>query len=309
MPSPVRWPEGKSFAFTVFDDTDLMTRQVGERLYGVLTDLGLRTTKSVWPIRAATEPTIGGATCAEPGYRHWAQGLQRQGFEVALHGVSYSTATRDEIRGGLDRFREYFGHDPRCHANHADARDGIYWGADRLSGPARLPYRAVKRSSTRWEGHVPGSPFFWGDLCAERVTYVRNFVFGDIDTLAACPVMPYHDADRPFVNQWFAGSEGSHLGSFLRTVSEENQDRLEEQGGACIMYTHFASGFVEDGRVDPRFLRLMTRLSGKGGWFVPVATLLDHLRGQGAGGDITRADRGRLERRWLLHKLRTRGTT
>jgi hypothetical protein len=309
MPSGVRWPEGRTFAFTVFDDTDLMTTQVGERLYGVLAELGFRTTKSVWPIRSATEPTIGGTTCAEPRYRAWVQGLQRQGFEVALHGVSYATATRDEVRCGLDRFRDYFGHDPHSHANHADARDSIYWGDARLTGAARLPYRALKRSSARREGHLPGSPYFWGDLCRERVTYVRNFVFGGIDTLAACPAMPYHDPDRPFVNYWFAGSEGADARSFVRTVSEANQDRLEAEGGACIMYTHFAAGFVQDGRVDPRFVRLMTRLSRKGGWFVPVTDVLDHLRQEGRGADITRAERGRLQRNWLLHKVRTRGTT
>jgi hypothetical protein len=311
MSAPARWPDGKTFAFTVFDDTDNMTRDVGTRVYGLLADLGFRTTKSVWPIRGAVDPTIGGATCADPAYRAWAQSLQAQGFEIALHGVSYASAERAEIAAGLAAFRDHFGHDPYSHANHADSLDSLYWGEARLSGPARLAYRALTRAPPgRWQGHVPGSPYFWGDLCRERVRYVRNFVFGDVDTLARCPRMPYHDPARPFVNYWFASTEGSDVRSFGRALSERNQDRLEAAGGACVMYTHFASGFVDGTTPDPRFVRLMTRLAAKGGWFVPVATMLDHLRAAGSGGGtITAAERARLERAWLRHKLRTRGTT
>ena len=33
--------------------------------------------------------------------------------------------------------------------------------------------------------------------------------------------------------------------------------------------------YIDDGRLDPRFVQLMERLSAKNGWFVPVGTLLD----------------------------------
>ena len=71
-------------------------------------------------------------------------------------------------------------------------------------------------------------------------------------------------------------------------LSEENQDRLEEEGGVCIMYAHFAFGFCEDGRVNPRFEALMRRLVKKNGWFVPVHQVLDHLREIGGRHEITR---------------------
>jgi len=135
-------------------------------------------------------------------------------------------------------------------------------------------------------------------------------VYCNLNTLRACPWIPYHDPDRPFVNAWFASSEGPNLHAFLRMLSEANQDRLEAEGGACIMYTHFASGFHVDGRLDPTFRRLMTRLAAKPGWFVPVATLLDHLRLRSPGsGTITARQRGRLERAWLRHKIALGGTT
>ncbi len=50
--------------------------------------------------------------------------------------------------------------------------------------------------------------------------------FGDINTLKVCPFMPYHDPDRPYVNYWFAASEGPTIDRFNSMVSEENQDRL-----------------------------------------------------------------------------------
>jgi len=147
------------------------------------------------------------------------------------------------------------------------------------------------------------SETFWGDVCRERIKYVRNFVFGDVNTLAVCPWMPYHDPDRPWVNYWFASSEGAVAASFNERLAEENQDRLEAEGGACIMYTHFGLGFCEGGRVQPRFERLMRRLAGKNGWFVPVTTLLDHLLERRGTAEITSSQRARLEWRWLLHKV------
>jgi hypothetical protein len=59
----------------------------------------------------------------------------------------------------------------------------------------------------------------------------------------ACPFMPYDDPLRPCVNYWFASSEGANVHSFARPISEANQDRLEDEGGACIMYTQISCGF------------------------------------------------------------------
>jgi len=39
----------------------------------------------------------------------------------------------------------------------------------------------------RSEGHDPASPYFWGDLCRDRIEYWRNFTFATSDVLTACP--------------------------------------------------------------------------------------------------------------------------
>ena len=87
------------------------------------------------------------------------------------------------------------------------------------------------------------------------------------------------------------------------------QDRLEEEGGACIMYTHFGNGFYQDGLLDNNFRRLMERLSQKNGWFVPVSTLLDYLREQRGEKVISPSERLLLECRWLIYKIGVGGTS
>jgi hypothetical protein len=295
MSAPIRWPDGKDFAFTIFDDTDLQTIDNAPPVYAFLAERGFRVTKSVWPITGAREPLVGGATCDEPGYLAWVRELQRQGFEIGLHNVTYHTSEREQTRRGIERFQALFGHPPRVLANHTGCDEALYWGGDRLSGVNALLYELLTRFRYR------------GDLCRDNVTYVRNFVFGDIDTLAACPFMPYHDPSRPYVKYWFASTEGPTAESFVRTICESNQDRLEASGGACIMYTHLGKGFYEGGRLHEGFRTLMDRLSRKNGWFVPVSTLLDFLRQTRGEHEITPRERARLERRWLWHKIRIGG--
>lgn len=304
--NPIVWPEGKRFAFTVFDDPDSQTLEAGRAVYSFLAEQGFRTTKGVWPVRGPRTPSDHGGTCAEPDYLAWCADLQRQGFEIGLHNATLHTSYREEIRAALDRFASEFGGPPRTMAHHYFCDDNLYWGEGRVSGVNRLVYNLLTRFQNRnkFFGHVDGHPYFWGDLCKERVTYVRNFVFGEINTLKVCPYMPYHDPDRPYVNQWYASSEGANAASFVHTISEQAQDRLEEEGGACIMYTHFGHGYREDGRLLPRFTELMTRLSRKNGWFVPAGTLLDYLRAQRGELVLTPAQRGELERRWIWHKAR-----
>jgi hypothetical protein len=305
-----RWPSGKRFAFTVFDDTDLSTVDNVDRVYAFLEELGFRTTKSAWPLGGTTQGRFAGATCADTRYCRWLLELQSAGFEIGFHNATYHTSTRERTIQALDTFREIFGQDPRCMANHTGCEEAIYWGEHRLTGFRRSLYRLARpHRNGGFRGHIEGDPVFWGDYCNARIKYVRNFVFGDINTLKVCPAMPYHDNERPFVNYWFAGSEGGCVKRFNRCISEAEQDRLEEEGGACVMYTHFATGFQENGGVDSRFNALLRRLAKKNGWFVPVSALLDHLLEQNLEPDISPSGRARLERRWIVQKLLLGGTT
>ena len=236
---PIRWPEGKTFAFSVFDDTDLATRENVAPVYDLLGGLGLRTTKSVWAVRGDGEPSIGGATCEDPGYRGRTLDCRRQYRLLARTGGSPRRCSRRTVMRSLDRFRQIYGHDPVVLANHADCLDSIYWGDARLDGASRVAYNLMTRLRNRglFRGHREGDPLFWGDMCRARVRYVRNFTYADIDTLAACPVMPYHDPNRPYVNAWFASSEGRERRRRLFTrCDQKGTDRLEATG--CLHHVH-----------------------------------------------------------------------
>ncbi len=306
----ISWPEGKTFAFTVFDDTDRATPGNFERVYDCLRDNGMRTTKSVWPIRGSPNHKVGGATCEDPEYLAYIRELRGDGFEIGFHGATYHSSERATIARGLEYFRELFGGYPRTMANHASLAENIYWGDARLSGNRRRAYKLLNFRGLCFHGHREESPYFWGDLCRDHIDYVRNFITGDLNTLKSYPCMPYYDPERPFVKQWFSSSEGPDLHSFTRTISEANQDRLEAEGGACIMYTHFAAGFQDtNGDLNRRFKDLVKRLASKNGWFVPVATFLDYVRQQRGEQVIDATERARMERQWIKHKIRTGGVS
>ena len=307
----MEWPGGKKFAFTVFDDTDHISIDNGPPVYELLRDLGMRTTKSVWPLKGEGIPKVGGATCEDEAYLAWVLRLQEEGFEIALHNATYHTSERPFIFRAVERFEELFGHAPNIHVNHTGCDDALYWGDARLSGWRKPVYNLLTRgrNKAKYTGHVETSPLFWGDLCKEKVSYVRNFVFPEINTLKVCPFMPYYDDERRYANAWFASSEGANVDSFVSTIQEHAQDRLEEEGGLCIMYTHFGAGFVKDGALDSRFRILMERLAKKDGWFAPVSMVLDYLRERNGVHRISAGERAALERTWLWNKMLMGGTS
>jgi hypothetical protein len=306
MTAPTEWPAGKDFAFTIFDDPDWDSVENTAMMYTFLRDLGFRTTKAVWPIKGHANPRIGGATCDDPEYLKLVLDLKKQGFEIALHNVTHHTSSRVQTANGIERFHQLFGHYPYSMANHSGCEESIYWESARVSGAQRFIYNILNlrlSNGNGSQGHVRSSPLFWGDLCQEKIKYVRNFVLGDINTLKACPAMPYRDPDRPYVNYWFASSEGANLDSFNAMISERNQERLKSEGGACIMYAHLGKGFVLNGKINHRFKELLQRMSRMNGWFVPVHVLLDFMLRVKGNQIITRAERATLERRWLWHKI------
>ncbi len=302
------WPEGRRFAFTVFDDPDVQSDQAGALIYDFLADLGFRTTRGVWPLGPTDFPAGVHGHCEQPSHVAWLRTLRDRGFELGLHNARMHTSPREITIRAIETYRRLFDGEPLTLANHMTNGEAIYWGSERVSDWRRLVYNLATRGQNqgRFHGHEEGHELFWGDICQREVRYVRNFVYREMNTLAACPAMPYYDPRRPWVNQWYASSEGGDCASFVETIREEEQDRLENEGGAAILYTHFGKGFVENGRLDARFRERMTRLAKKGGWFVPVRNVLDTIREQRGEHTLTDSERARLERKWLLLKLRYR---
>jgi hypothetical protein len=306
MAAAMKWPEGKRFAFSVFDDPDSQSLEDGRAIYSLLADFGFRTTKGVWTLGPFRQGNSRSETCDNPACLRHVLDLQNQGFEIGFHNASLRSSEREVTGAALETFKRYFGQYPSSMSNHFSNHEAIYWGEARVGGAARLLYRLAKNGeSIAYSGQREDSPYFWGGLCQTHVRYCRNLVFRNIDTHRICPEMPYHDPARPYVRAWYASSEGANTPLFLETISEANQDRLEEQQGACIMYTHFGKGFVDPGGPVRRFRELTYRLSLRNGWFVPVTTLLDYLRARHGGERIlSPQERRRLEGRWMGEKMR-----
>lgn len=305
----MRFPDGKAFAFTIFDDTDHGTIASTKPVYDLLARCGMRTTKSTWvfPPRGA----FTGSSLADEDYRAWLMTLRDSGFEIGLHNVGDGLFTRAEIRDGLETFRDVFGAYPRIHANHAGNPDNLYWWEKRFEAPISLAYRLAyllrKKRMPPQGGDSPSAPYYWGDLCRDHVTYVRNLTVNHINTLEADARMPYHVAAKPLVKYWFSASDGNDLAQFTELIAPENVDALEASGGACIVYTHFAKGFVRDGEVDRAFRERIEYLAGKRGWFVPTGQLLDHLLSVNGGGDDPGyAYRMRTNIKWCMDRLAKR---
>jgi hypothetical protein len=308
----MKWPNGHKFAFTVVDDTDSATIENVKPVYDVLRDLGMKTTKTAWMFRGEGPKADPGATCEDRAYLDWLLALRSQGFEIAFHNAASSTSNRARTNRALARIRELFGSKQLLFCNHMSCGENMYWGDVRLSGWRRSVYRLATRGrrTDQFRGHIEGDSLFWGDLCQQQVRYVRNFVFDELNGLAICPDQPYHDPGKPYVNYWFASSDGGYLSLFLRNFTPQKIDRLAEAGGVCIAYVHFAYGFVEKGVLNPEFRKRLERIAALGGWFAPASEVLDFLR-QDAGPQQRTIPPERLrhlERKWLVEKL-LKGTT
>jgi hypothetical protein len=306
------FPGGKRFAFTIVDDTDHGNVANLAPVYELLERHGILTTKTVWvyPPRG----TFTGECLEDAHYLAFIRQLQAAGFEIALHNVGDGYFSRDEIKAGLDRFRELLGHHPRMHINHSKNTDNLYWSWQRFSFPIRPVAHLIARLSSIgrdvWRGtrgSYERSPQFWGDLAKERIKYFRNLTFDEIDTYRIDPRMPYRVSDKDqFSNLWFSSSNGSNLPEMLRLLSPQNLDRLEKSGGVCIVYTHFGVGCVDgQGRVDARFRERIEDLASREGYFVPASDLLEFLSARnGSVDDPGIFYRLRLESKWLAEKLK-----
>lgn len=302
------WPEGNRAAFTIFDDTDNTTIENGPPVYELLTDLGMRTTKSVWPLGPTQKQRVGGATCADQEYLEWVLQLQRRGHEIGFHNATDHPSTRQDTIRGLDRFEELFGHPPKVGADHSGNIEALYWGPSRLSGLRARAYgtaqKVMRPNRPTFSGEDPTSDYFWGDVCRDRITYWRNFCFDEVDLLRVSPKVPYHDPRRGYVNYWFTSTDGSNLSRFVRHLTDDKLDRLESNGGVCIMYTHFGLKFATSDGLDREFAECMRRLASRRIWVAPVSEVLDHMRSQMDETILTDRDRWLLENRWVVDRLR-----
>lgn len=299
----IKWPNNKKFAFTIVDDTDNGTVKNIRPVYNFLHKHGIITTKTVWVYPSRDKFT--GNCLLDDEYLSFILDLRDKGYEIGLHNVGSGKFTRKEIIRGLDLFNEKLGFYPMLHINHSSNIDNIYWGNERYQFILRSIFRMIYREKRKFYGSDINSKYFWGDICKEKIKYIRNYVFNDINTLKIDSLMPYIDKNKErHSNYWFSSSDGHSVEEFNTLLTKENVDKLECEGGACIVYTHFASNFIDSkGNLNKEFVSNIKYLSSKNGWFVPASTMLDYLLSQRENHYVSKAYLAGLDLRWIVDRI------
>lgn len=296
------FPGGKRFAFTIIDDTDVATVENVKPIYDLLHSVGMRATKTVWPLRCAegSKNFSSSETLEDEGYRAFIMDLQRRGFEITWHGATMESSRRERTLAALDLFRTTLGAYPRIHVNHSHNRENIYWGSGRVDHPLlkRFFEYLAGRPGGYFLGHIEGSPYWWGDFCQQHIVYARNLTFGEINTTKVNPSMPYRDRERSLAKWWFSASDAEGVSEFNDLLHPRNQERLESEGGACIVATHLGKGYVKNGAVHPVTRERIVALAGRSGWFPTVSELLDWMRTQHLSGELPPREWRRMQWRW-----------
>ena len=120
----VRWPDGKDFAFTIFDDTDYARMDNVPPVYEFLKDQGFRTTKSVWPLRDEQAPAV------DRSWREVAHRLGGNGLPVLEEALAWVECTVEDIHPGGDH-EIVIGRVGACGIGRGDPLvlwDRAYWG-------------------------------------------------------------------------------------------------------------------------------------------------------------------------------------
>jgi hypothetical protein len=277
------YPAGYNFAFTITDDPDDGWIEEKKVVYDFLDSLGMKTSIGVWVFDNKTGSGnlsyyYQGVTLENPEYLASVKSLKNKGFELFLHTVTGGNDERNETIAGFETYKKYFGEYPNHWINHFTNYENMYWGYKRFNNPVmRWVYRIYKHKE--FQGDDPQSKYFWGDLCQKHIKYVRGWATSDLNTLKFNPSMPYHDPYKPYVKYWYACSDGENKNKFNKLIISRNVDKLIQEKGTSIIYTHFAKGFVDkNGNLNADTKKLLAYIaSHKNGWFVPINVMMERF--------------------------------
>jgi len=152
----------------------------------------------------------------QPAYRDLLLALRDDGHEIAFHGYSQVSNSREKFAEGLELFRDVFGEYPFTYIEHG-------------GHPARHPPGMCKREALAVEGKMPGSSHYVWDLIQEKIrcAWVRQELIDD-------------DLSPRNASELLCRDGGT---VFFRRYRMHYLDRmlpaLGSQGGVFIGYTHF----------------------------------------------------------------------
>ena len=98
-------------------------------------------------------------TLADPRYTELMLELQEQGHEIAFHGYSQVSNTRDKFMEGLEIFKETFGHYPFTYIEHG-------------GNPNKHRLEMCKQETLAMEGFKRDSPYYVLDIIQKKISCV-----------------------------------------------------------------------------------------------------------------------------------------
>ena len=137
------FPNNKKFIFTIIDDTDDAFADNIKKVYDVLYENNIITTKTVWVYPLRDIERSKGESLQNINYKKFIIDIRNKGFEIALHNVGSGEYFRDEIISGLNDFNSTIGYFPNLHINHSYNPDNIYCGSKRFSFPSRFTHVVI----------------------------------------------------------------------------------------------------------------------------------------------------------------------
>ena len=215
-------PKG-AFTLVITNDPDHGTTEDYARVFGELTRLGLKVTTSVFCTLEDDSSDLArhchaGETesLADPAFRDLMLELHDQGHEIAFHGYSQVSNTRERFVEGLEIFREALGHYPFTYVEHG-------------GNPRKHPSDGCKRETLAMEGLNPESSYYVWDIIKDKVGCV--WAWHDLldDDYGVKQVEDlFYQCDGVLL---FRRARMHYLDRVIRDVARE--------GGVFSGYTHF----------------------------------------------------------------------
>ncbi len=299
-------PEKYKFAFSIVDDTDDANLQNIRPVYNFLNDLGIYITKTIWPMACpeGSKLFFAGTTMADAEYLSYVKVLQQWGFEIASHNATMETSKRERTEAGFEYMDKQFGIQNWLHCNHGNNMENIYWGPNRFSMPMyKLLAKSVFYRGRSYHGENKNSDYFWGDICQQKVKYVRNFTFSELNLFKISDNPVYRLKQTPYVKNWFITSDAPDVNIFNKLVNQGKLEKLIAERGICLLSTHLGKGFYMGGTLNARFKKTMEYIADAGGWYVPASTLLDHINNYCQQEPLSRLQRIKLETKFINQSM------
>ena len=232
----IKLPNKKKFIFTIIDDTDDAFSPKIDKVYDVLIDNGLKTTKTVWVYPVRDIERSKGHCLQNKKYIYFIIKIKSKGFEIGLHNVGSGSYERHEIIDGLKEYQNIIGENPKIHVNHSYNPDNIYCGPKRFSFPFNLIVKYLYSSYNNFSGEIKKSKYFWGDLHKKMIMYSRNYEIDNINTYKYNKYMPYKDR----IYDEFVITNSQHLLQINQCLTTQIKNLLInlKMKGVRILYTH-----------------------------------------------------------------------